>query len=45
MPEAVVRGTDGYLIVDYSRLRLRMQTWDEWVSSGQRIPTTLSGER
>ena len=40
MPEAVGRGRDGYLWVNYDRLGLRMQTWDEWVASGQRIPTT-----
>jgi Ricin-type beta-trefoil lectin domain-like/Chaperone of endosialidase len=39
VPEAVVRGSDGYLRVYYDRLGLRMQTWDEWVASGQRIPT------
>jgi hypothetical protein len=39
MPEAVVRGSDGYLLVNYDRLGLRMQTWAEWVASGQRIPS------
>jgi hypothetical protein len=29
-PEAVVRGTDGYLRVDYARLGLRLMTWREW---------------
>jgi hypothetical protein len=29
-PEAVVRGENGFLRVDYRRLGLRMQTWDEW---------------
>jgi hypothetical protein len=33
MPEAVQRGADGYLRVDYSRLGLRLQTWDEWVAA------------
>ena len=32
-PEAVHRGTDGYLRVDYAGLGLRMQTWDEWVAA------------
>jgi len=40
MPEAVVRGSDGYLRVHYDRLGLRMQTWEEWVASGERIPAT-----
>jgi len=33
VPEAVQRGVDGYLRVDYSRLGLRLQTWDEWVAA------------
>jgi len=31
-PDAVSRGADGYLRVDYARLGLRMQTWDQWVA-------------
>ena len=33
MPEAVQRGADGYLRVDYGRLGLRMQTWDQWTAA------------
>ena len=33
-PDAVVRGSDGYLRVDYDRLGLRLQTFDEWLASG-----------
>jgi hypothetical protein len=33
MPEAVQRGTDGYLRVDYARLGVQMQTWDQWVAA------------
>ena len=32
-PDAVVRGADGYLRVDYSRLHLHLMTWEEWVAS------------
>jgi hypothetical protein len=32
-PDAVVRGADGYLRVDYSRLGLHLMTWEEWVAS------------
>jgi hypothetical protein len=32
-PDAVVRGTDGYLRVDYARLGLRLMTWDEWAAA------------
>jgi hypothetical protein len=38
-PDAVRLGKDGYLWVDYNRLGLRFQTWDEWMSSGRKIPT------
>jgi hypothetical protein len=31
-PDAVVRGNDGYLRVDYARLGLRLTTWDQWIS-------------
>jgi hypothetical protein len=37
-PEAVTRGGDGYLRVNYDRLGLQMQTWDAWVASGRKIP-------
>ena len=36
-PDAVMRGPDGYLRVDYERLGLRLQSWDEWVAAGRRI--------
>jgi hypothetical protein len=29
-PDAVVRGPDGYLRVNYARLGINLQTWDEW---------------
>jgi hypothetical protein len=33
MPEAVQRGADGYMRVDYARLGLRLQTWDQWAAA------------
>jgi Chaperone of endosialidase len=33
VPEAVLRGADGYLRVDYARLGLRLQTWDQWAAA------------
>ena len=33
IPEAVQRGADGYMRVDYARLGLRMQTWDQWTAA------------
>ena len=38
VPEAVVRGRDGYLRVSYDRLGLQFQTYDQWVDSGARVP-------
>jgi hypothetical protein len=40
LPEAVVRGSDGYLRVYYDRLGLRMQSYDSWLASGEKIPAT-----
>jgi len=40
MPNAVLRGSDGHLRVNYSRLGFRMQTWEDWVASGEKIPAT-----
>jgi hypothetical protein len=37
-PEAVFRGADGYLRVDYDKLGLEFQTYDQWVASGAQIP-------
>jgi hypothetical protein len=33
VPEAVQRGAVGYLRVDYARLGLRLQTWDQWAAA------------
>jgi hypothetical protein len=38
MPDNVVRGEDGYLRVFYDRLGLRLQSWEEWVAAGEKIP-------
>ena len=41
MPQAVVRGRDGYLRVFYETLGLKFQTYDEWIRRGARIPTAV----
>jgi Chaperone of endosialidase len=33
-PDAVVRGADGYLRVDYGRIGVSFQTWEQWLLSG-----------
>jgi hypothetical protein len=38
-PEAVVRGQDGYLRVDYDRIGFKFSTWSEWVG---RAPERLN---
>jgi hypothetical protein len=37
-PTAVERGRDGYLRVDYSKLGLKFQTYDQWIASGAHLP-------
>ena len=32
VPDAVTKGADGFLRVNYARLGMRLLTWDEWVS-------------
>jgi hypothetical protein len=42
MPEAVVRGQDGYLRVFYDKLGLKFETYDHWVASGARVPSATA---
>jgi hypothetical protein len=45
MPEAVVRGSDGYLRVNYDRVGLHLQTWKEWLAAGEKIPAIAASKR
>jgi Protein of unknown function (DUF3300) len=38
VPEAVVRGRDGYLRVFYDRLGLTFETYDAWLADGAHLP-------
>jgi Protein of unknown function (DUF3300)/Chaperone of endosialidase len=38
LPEAVERGSDGYLRVHYDQLGLRFQSYEHWIKSGSRLP-------
>lgn len=38
MPQAVVRGQDGYLRVFYDKLGLKFETYDQWLASGAKLP-------
>jgi len=40
-PSAVSRGADGYLRVNYARLGLRMQLWEEWIASHSNLGAAL----
>jgi hypothetical protein len=40
-PSAVSRGADGYLRVNYARLGLRMQLWEEWIASHSNLGAGL----
>ena len=42
MPDAVIRGRDGYLRVFYDKIGVKFETYDRWVISGARIPSALS---
>ena len=35
-----MRGSDGYLRVNYDQLGFRMKTWEQWVADGEIIPST-----
>jgi hypothetical protein len=32
-PQAVTRGPDGYMRVDYDRIGLKLMTWEKWLAS------------
>ena len=37
-PDAVTRGSDGYLRVYYDKLGLRFRSYGDWLANGARIP-------
>jgi hypothetical protein len=39
MPDAVVRGRDGYLRVLYHKVGVPFETYDRWLSTGARVPS------
>jgi hypothetical protein len=39
MPDAVTRGSDGYLRVYYDKLGLKFRTYRNWLTTGAQIPT------
>jgi hypothetical protein len=45
MPQAVGRGPDGYLTVNYDKLGLKFESYDQWIRAGAHIPATGRIER
>jgi Protein of unknown function (DUF3300)/Chaperone of endosialidase len=45
MPEAVMRGSDGYMRVSYDRLGLPFETYSQWVESGAHLPSVKPAAR
>jgi hypothetical protein len=41
-PEAVTRGSDGYLRVYYEKLGLKFRTYGDWLAGGARIPAEVT---
>jgi hypothetical protein len=39
MPEAVTRGSDGYLRVYYEKLGLTFRSYRDWLAAGAQIPS------
>jgi hypothetical protein len=38
-PDAVLRGSDGYLRVRYDVLGVKFQTYDRWLATGAAVPS------
>jgi hypothetical protein len=45
MPQAVTRGSDGYLRVYYDKLGLKLRTYSDWLASGANIPARPEASR
>src|SRR5580693_9248573 len=41
MPEAVMRGADGYMRVSYDLLGLPFETYEQWVATGAHLPSVI----
>jgi hypothetical protein len=39
VPEAVMRGSDGYLRVRYDMLGMKFQTYEQWLAAGATVPS------
>jgi uncharacterized protein DUF3300/endosialidase-like protein len=41
MPNAVMRGRDGYLRVDYGKIGVKFQTYQHWIATGAQVPAAV----
>ena len=41
-PQAVIQGRDGYLRVYYDKLGLTFESYNQWIRSGGKIPSTVA---
>ena len=44
MPDAVVRGSDGYLRVYYDELGVKFESYGRWLGSGALVPHGVSSQ-
>ena len=42
-PDAVMRGEDGYLRVQYRKLGVPFESYEHWMAAGGRIPHAAAG--
>jgi hypothetical protein len=42
MPQAVTRGSDGYLRVYYEKLGLKFRSYRDWLAGGARMPAQVT---
>ena len=45
LPNAVIRGSDGYLQVDYWLVGVKFQSYDQWFRSGAHLPAGVAVEQ
>ena len=45
MPQAVTRGSDGYLRVYYQKLGVKFRSYQDWLASGAHIPNMTEQQR
>ena len=41
-PDAVIRGQDGYLRVNYDKIGVQFQSYNHWLATGARIPSAAA---